>query len=178
MIRLANALLSYFTLEGRMNRAVFIRVCLFYSLVMLVLMTLGLINMKSSGIIDHALQALARGDNPQTVLNALQPSPWEKLLLLGCYFTLLPGIVRRLKDLGWNPFWGSTALYFHTCFVTLAALIGLNPDFTGDWLFGLVETILLTLLTLLHGKAGTNTYGPDPLTPKKKPHEIPDATSF
>lgn len=173
MIYYVNLFLGYFTFDGRMSRGTFIRVCLVYSLLMSILLVGGVLQMESSGMIDRAMNAIMRGDNPQDILSTLQPSPLKMLGLLACYFILLPGIVRRLKDLGWSPTWGAFALYFHTCFVTFASLLGLNPDFTGDWIFSVVEMVLLTLLTLRHGQQGTNAYGLDPLAPKKKPHEIP-----
>lgn len=168
-----NQLLGYFTLEGRMSRAGFIRVCLIYSLFMAVLLIGGVLQMESSGMIDRGINAIMRGDNPQDVLSTLQPSPLKMLFLLACYFLLLPGIVRRLKDLGWPPLWGAAALYFHTCLLTFASLLGLDADFSGDWMFSVVEMVLMTLLTIFHGQTGTNAYGLDPLAPKKKPHEIP-----
>lgn len=173
MVYYLNQLLAYFTLEGRMSRSGFIRVCLIYSLFMGALFLFGIFQMESSGMIDRAVNATLRGDNPGDILSTLQPSPLKMLFLLACYFILLPGIVRRLKDLGWSPVWGSFALYFHTCFVTLASLLGLDPAFSGDWVFSGVEMVLLTLLTIFHGQTGTNAYGLDPLAPKKKPHEIP-----
>lgn len=173
MIYYLNQLLAYFTFEGRMSRAAFIRACLVYSIILAVILLFGVSQMESSGMIDRAINAAMRGDNPQDILGSLQPTPGKMLFLLACYFILLPGIVRRLKDLGWSPLWGATALYFHTCLLTFAGLLGLDANFSGDWIFSVIEMVLMTLLTIKHGQAGTNAYGLDPLAPKKRPSEVP-----